>query len=101
MNDPQHAPVFLHCHHGADRTGLMVGVYRVTFCGWTKEAAIQEMVEGGYGFHPIWENLVHFFRDLDIDALRREAGLPTSRSSQISNPPAKSRSQKKYTRPPQ
>lgn len=101
MNDPQRGPVFLHCQYGADRTGLMVGVYRVIFCDWTKEAAIQEMVEGGYGFHPIWENLIHFFRNLDIDALRREAGLTTSRSTQISTMPAKSRSQKTYIRPPE
>ncbi len=99
MNDPQRAPVFLHCQHGADRTGLMIGVYRVTFCGRTKEAAIQEMVEGGYGFHPIWGNLIDFFRNLDIDALRREAGLDTSHSGQISHTPAKSRSQKTYSRP--
>ncbi len=101
MKDPQRAPVFLHCHHGADRTGLMVGVYRVIFCGWTKEAAIQEMIEGGFGFHPIWENLVHFFHSLDFDDLRREAGLGTSRSSPIPNTPAKGQPPKTYARPSQ
>ena len=68
-------PIFVHCHHGSDRTGLMVAVYRTVLTGWTKEQAIREMVEGGYGFHPIWTNLVHFIRNLDVNAIREEAGI--------------------------
>ena len=75
VTDPQRAPIFLYCHHGSDRTGLMVAVYRSAVCGWTKEAALQEMVEGGYGFHTIWRNLVDFFWNLDIHFLRKEAGF--------------------------
>ncbi len=68
-------PAFLHCHHGSDRTGLMVALYRVVVTGWTKEQAIQEMVEGGYGFHSIWANLVHYIRNLDVNAMREELGI--------------------------
>jgi hypothetical protein len=41
---------FIHCTHGQDRTGLIVGEYRIRSCGWTKELARKEMKE--YGFHP-------------------------------------------------
>jgi tyrosine-protein phosphatase SIW14 len=41
---------FIHCTHGQDRTGLVVGEYRRRVCGWSKSAARQEM--HAYGFHP-------------------------------------------------
>lgn len=39
---------YVHCKHGQDRTGLVVGCYRVWTQGWSKEAAWQEMLEHGY-----------------------------------------------------
>jgi tyrosine-protein phosphatase SIW14 len=75
--DTNRTPVFVHCQHGADRTGLMCAVYRVAVCGWTKDEAIQEMTKGGFRHHAIWTNLVTFIRDLDIDAIKKEAGIET------------------------
>ena len=75
VTDPGRLPTFVHCHHGSDRTGLMVALYRVVVTGWTKEQAIREMIEGGYGFHPIWANLVRYIRNLDVNAIRKEAGI--------------------------
>jgi protein tyrosine/serine phosphatase len=51
-------PAFIHCQHGADRTGTMVAVYRVRVQGWTKEDAIKEMMEEKYGFHHVYEEVV-------------------------------------------
>jgi len=45
-------PVFVHCQHGADRTGCMVGIYRVTQQGWTFAQAYKEMRADG--FDPRW-----------------------------------------------
>ncbi len=73
--DPENQPVFLHCHHGADRTGVMCAVYRIVVQGWTKEAAIREMTEGGFGFHAIWKNLVDYVRDLDVAHIKELAGI--------------------------
>ncbi|MBN2023412.1 MAG: dual specificity protein phosphatase family protein [Pirellulales bacterium] len=75
LNDPDRRPVLVHCQHGADRTGTMCALYRIAVEGWTEEEAIREMTEGGYGFHSIFSNLPTWIRDMDIDALRRKAGL--------------------------
>jgi protein tyrosine/serine phosphatase len=68
-------PVFVHCQHGADRTGVMCAIYRVAVNGWTKKEAIQEMTKGGFGFHPIWVNLPKFVETLDIEAVKKKAGI--------------------------
>jgi len=73
--DPANQPVFFHCHHGADRTGVMLAAYRVVVQGWTKEEAIREMIEGGYGFHPLWKNLIKLIQDLDAAKIRKNLGL--------------------------
>ena len=75
VSDPARQPVFVHCQHGADRTGTAIAVYRLCVEGWTKEETIAEMTRGGFGFHPVWVNLVRFVRDLDVEALRAAAGL--------------------------
>jgi tyrosine-protein phosphatase SIW14 len=73
--DKDRTPIFVHCQHGADRTGLMCAIYRVAVCGWTKEEAIKEMTQGGFGHHTIWTNLVQFIKDLDIEAIKKQAGI--------------------------
>jgi protein tyrosine/serine phosphatase len=73
--DPKRTPVFVHCRHGSDRTGTMAAVYRIAVQGWTKEQAIAEMTQGGFGFHATFDNLIEYIRGLDIEAIRREAGL--------------------------
>jgi protein tyrosine/serine phosphatase len=79
--DNNRTPVFVHCQHGADRTGLMCAVYRVAVCNWTKAEAIREMTQGGFGHHTIWTNLVKFIQDLDIDAIKKEAGIEAVKAS--------------------
>jgi len=73
--DRGRAPVFVHCSHGADRTGAMTAIYRIAVQGWSKDEAIAEMTQGGFGYHAIWENLPAFIRAMDVDAVKRDAGL--------------------------
>jgi protein tyrosine/serine phosphatase len=68
-------PVFVHCQHGADRTGLMCAMYRVTVQGWSREEAIQEMTRGGFGFHSEWKNLIRYVETVDVDEIKRRAGI--------------------------
>ena len=76
VSDPANQPVFVHCQWGADRTGMMIAIERIALEGWTKDAALEEMTQGGFGFHPEWQNLVEYVRELDVEKLAREAGLP-------------------------
>jgi protein tyrosine/serine phosphatase len=69
---PALQPVLVHCRHGSDRTGTMVAVYRIVVEGWTKAEASDEMIHGGYGFHPLWQNLLRYIETLDVDAIRAQ-----------------------------
>jgi protein tyrosine phosphatase (PTP) superfamily phosphohydrolase (DUF442 family) len=75
VTNPNRSPVLVHCQHGADRTGTMCAVYRVAVQGWSKEEALKEMVQGGFGFHGIWENLIQWIDGLDIERIKKRAGL--------------------------
>ena len=75
--DTNRTPVLVHCQHGADRTGTMCAVYRIAVQGWSKQEAIREMTRGGYGFHVVWQNLPHWIETLDVDAVKKDAGVKT------------------------
>jgi len=68
-------PLFVHCQRGADRTGMICAMYRVVICDWTKEAAIQEMKDGGFHFNPGWQNLLDYINKVDVEALKKRAGI--------------------------
>jgi protein tyrosine phosphatase (PTP) superfamily phosphohydrolase (DUF442 family) len=42
-------PVFLHCAHGSDRTGCLVGIWRVKHDGWSYDRAYEEMRKYFFG----------------------------------------------------
>lgn len=50
LNDPANQPVYVHCEHGEDRTGVVVALYRVFYENWDPQAAYDEMVQMGHGF---------------------------------------------------
>lgn len=76
VTDPAAQPVFVHCQHGADRTGLMIAMYRLAVQGWSKDEALRELRQGGYNFHSIWKHIPRIIERIDVAALRQEAGLP-------------------------
>lgn len=75
VSNPKRTPVLVHCLHGADRTGTVCAVYRIAVQGWTKEEAIREMTEGGFNFHTAFDNLPEWILELDIDSIKKEAGI--------------------------
>jgi protein tyrosine/serine phosphatase len=75
VSNTNNLPVFVHCQRGADRTGMVCAMYRIVICGWTKEAAIQEMKEGGFNFNTGWQNLVDYINKVDVEALKKRAGI--------------------------
>ena len=66
------APIVIHCHHGSDRTGAVCALYRVVFQNVSKEDAIHEMTEGGFGFHRIYKNIIRRIKEADLEQIRRK-----------------------------
>jgi protein tyrosine/serine phosphatase len=51
LSDPRNYPLFVHCRHGEDRTGMAIGLYRVFQQKWSPQRAFQEMESLGYKSH--------------------------------------------------
>lgn len=43
IDDQSNHPIFIHCYHGADRTGVMVAMYRILRHHWSVQEAYKEM----------------------------------------------------------
>lgn len=72
ISDEKNGPFLIHCRYGADRTGLMSAMYRIIYQNWSKDMAIDEMINGGYGFHFMWTNIIDYIKNVDIDKLRKQ-----------------------------
>lgn len=59
LTDPARQPVFVHCREGKDRTGLIVGLYRVYFENWSRHRAWDEM--RAIGFNELLVGLSLYF----------------------------------------
>ena len=57
---PAH-PIYVHCKHGQDRTGLVIGLERVEDEGWTPADAHDEMLK--LGFHTYFLGLDEYFEN--------------------------------------
>jgi tyrosine-protein phosphatase SIW14 len=42
LEDPSRTPVFVHCHRGADRLGMVIACYRIEHDHWTNREALNE-----------------------------------------------------------
>ena len=66
----QNGAVLIHCYHGADRTGLIAGMYRIIYQGWSVEEAKAEMQHGPYGYHSIWKNIAKLFTEEKVKQVK-------------------------------
>jgi protein tyrosine/serine phosphatase len=63
----------VHCLHGSDRTGTVVAGYRIALEGWSKDKAIDEFINGGYGYHAFWfTNLPKLLESLDVEKFKKD-----------------------------
>jgi protein tyrosine/serine phosphatase len=58
--------VLVHCTHGQDRTGFVIGQLRVVADGWSKPRAYAEMRR--YGFHPLLRGLREAWEAWEVPA---------------------------------
>ncbi len=66
-------PILIHCWHGSDRTGVVAAMYRMVFQNWPRQRAIDEFVNGGYGYHAsFYPNIERYLATVDIVAIKRQ-----------------------------
>jgi protein tyrosine/serine phosphatase len=78
VNDPARQPVYVHCHGGQHRTGVMTAVYRMTEDGWSADRAYAEMKQfnfEGFPGHPTLKNFVYDY-SAQIDRTHLAANHP-------------------------
>lgn len=54
------SPIYVHCEHGTDRTGLLVALHRYFNLGWTAKAAHEQWLKEGH-------DAIHRFFTGDLD----------------------------------
>jgi len=69
MADPANQPVFVHCRHGQDRTGIVVAAYRMKQLGWSLADAEAEMQ--AFGFNDVWINFKRFIRQYGAEIAKK------------------------------
>jgi tyrosine-protein phosphatase SIW14 len=72
LNDAANHPVFVHCKRGADRTGTVIAVYRITHDGWSGADALREAKR--YGLSWIMFGMKDYIRDYGRDYLDQTTG---------------------------
>jgi protein tyrosine/serine phosphatase len=65
-------PLLVHCVHGADRTGVVMAMYRIIYGGWGKKQAIEEMRKGDYNFHETYINIIKYIENVDIEKIKEQ-----------------------------
>lgn len=63
MTDPNNQPVLVHCHHGQDRTGMVIAAYRMKYQGWSYDEAVNEMK--AYGFSPFFSSWLPLLKEYE------------------------------------
>ena len=68
-------PVFIHCKRGADRTGTVIGIYRISHDGWIGKDANTEAKKFGFGWWQFWmkDYIDDYYRDFKARKLSRKA----------------------------
>lgn len=66
----QQGGVLIHCKHGQNRTGLIAAMYRILYQGWSREEAISELKNGGFGGVDRMQDALEYLTEVDLVAMR-------------------------------
>jgi protein tyrosine/serine phosphatase len=79
VNNPENWPVYVYCHGGRHRTGVMTAIYRMAIEGWDVQRAYAEMRR--YGFYKRWGHgsmktyVFDYYRQLQLEAAQSKRRL--------------------------
>jgi len=82
MGDSAAQPVFVHCEHGVDRTGLIIALYEVKYMGMSPDEAYNEWRALGHrGIGTLFTGHLdmYYWRKLGLSNPRASAKWPTRR----------------------
>lgn len=69
VNDPANQPVFIHCHGGRHRAGIMTAIYRMHHDGWDADRAYAEMkqygFDKGFGHDGLKDYIYDYYSQMD------------------------------------
>jgi tyrosine-protein phosphatase SIW14 len=69
--DEAQRPIFVHCFHGRDRTGLEIAVYRMVEQDWPREAAVKELYAHGYHW-AVFPGIARYVRTFDPNQFKKK-----------------------------
>jgi hypothetical protein len=64
-------PVFLHCHAGKDRTGMVSAIYRCKYQNWSCQDALKEAYSLGFGID-LNPQLVNLYKKLIVTSCKKK-----------------------------
>lgn len=71
--DKAEKPALVHCRRGSDRTGCFIACYRILFEDWSKEKAIEELLNEDLGYYKnLFPNILEFVQELDKDQFKKD-----------------------------
>jgi len=76
FNDTASGPVFVHCKRGADRTGMVVAVYRISHDQWDNKKALTEAKS--YGMSIFERAIQHYVMDFKPTVTLATTGTDSS-----------------------
>ena len=71
INATENQPVFVHCHHGKDRTGTIIACYRISHDGWSANQAKNEAQQ--YGLSWLEVGMQHYIDHFYLRTHRRSS----------------------------
>lgn len=65
-----YGPVLIHCKHGQNRTGLFAAMYRIVVQGWSKQEALDELQNAGFGDNEDMQEAIAYINSSHVKRIK-------------------------------